>query len=118
MVKEGAGLSMTRQCDLLSISKGLEETLTLHKLGLFRELGISLKTTNMLENVNRLLEMTTGRVNYWSSSGHRQRWIATALLEIEPRLRPIKGCMFLPALRHAMKWKTMAIQNEYLKNAA
>ena len=101
-----------------SLEEGLEETLTLHKLGLFRELGISLKTTNMLENVNRLLEMTTGRVNYWSSSGHRQRWIATALLEIEPRLRPIKGCMFLPALRHAMNWKTMAIQNEYLKNAA
>ena len=101
-----------------SLEEGLEETLTLHKLGLFPELGISLKTTNMLENVNRLLEMTTGRVNYWSSSGHRQRWIATALLEIEPRLRPIKGCRFLPALRHAMRRKTMIIQNEHLKIAA
>lgn len=101
-----------------SLEEGLEETLTLHKLGLFRELGISLKTTNMLENVNRLLEMTTGRVNYWSSSGHRQRWIATALLEIEPRLRPIKGCRFLPALRHAMSGKKTVRQDERLQIAA
>ena len=100
------------------MEEGLEETLTLHKLGLFPELGISLKTTNMLENVNRLLEMTTGRVNYWSSSGHRQRWVATALLEIEPRLRPIKGCGFLPALRHAMGGKKMMKYDEPIKVAA
>ncbi len=101
-----------------SLEEGLEETLTLHRLGLFPELGISFKTTNMLENINRLLEMTTGRVNYWSSSGHRHRWVATALLEIEPRLRPVKGCRFLPALRHAMRRKTMVIRKEHLENAA
>lgn len=98
-----------------SLEEGMEETLTLHRLGLFRELGISLKTTNILENINRLLEMTTGRVNYWSSSNHRQRWVATALLEIEPRLRPIKGNNFLPALRYAMQQKTI---NDEHKNAA
>jgi hypothetical protein len=72
-------------------------------LKLFEEPGISFKTTNILENINSMLEMTTGRVSYWKSSNHRHRWIAAALLEIEPRLRPIKGCRFLSALRDAMK---------------
>ena len=111
-------LEFINQSAAASLEEGLEETLTLHRLGLFPELGISLKTTNMIENVNRLLEMTTGRVSYWSSSGHRQRWVATALLEIEPRLRPIKGCRFLPALRHAMGRKPSVVQRERLETAA
>lgn len=85
-----------------SLEEGLEETLTLHRLKLFPELGISFKTTNMLENINSMLELTTGRVSYWHHSEHRQRWVATALLEIEPRLHPVKGCRFLTALRDAM----------------
>lgn len=101
-----------------SLEEGLEETLTLHRLGLFSELGISLKTTNMLENINSLLETTTGRVNYWQSSDHRQRWVATALLEIEPRLRPIKGCQFLTALRDSMKKEVTKIEFKHLQNVA
>ena len=33
----------------------------------------------------------------------RQRWVATALLEIEPNLRKIKGYKHLPLLRGAME---------------
>lgn len=36
--------------------EGLEETLTLHRLGLFEELGRSLKTTNCIENLNGQVE--------------------------------------------------------------
>jgi hypothetical protein len=35
---------------LASLEEGLEETLTLHRLGLFTQLGISLKTTNCIES--------------------------------------------------------------------
>ena len=35
-----------------SLDEGLEETLTLHGLGLFPMLGVSLKTTNCLESLN------------------------------------------------------------------
>ncbi len=101
-----------------SLEEGMEETLTLQRLGLFSELGISLKTTNVIENVNRQLEIKTGRVSCWSNSGQRHRWLATALLEIEPRLRPIKGCRYLPALRHAMKQKLRINKNEQLLEAA
>ena len=34
-----------------SLEDGLEETLTLHRLGLFEELGKSLKTTNCIESL-------------------------------------------------------------------
>jgi transposase-like protein len=86
-----------------SLDEGFEETLTLHRLGLFEELGISLKTTNLLENINSSLERLTGRVCRWRTSDQRQRWVGTALLKIEPGLRRIKGYQHLPALRLAMK---------------
>jgi hypothetical protein len=86
-----------------SLLEGLEETLTLQRLGLFRELGTSFKTTNLLENVNRSLEDRTGRVCHWRTSDQRQRWVGTALLKIETRFRRVRGYRHLPALREAMR---------------
>jgi transposase-like protein len=86
-----------------SLDEGLEETLTLHKLGVITTLGISLRTTNGIESINSLIEQRTGKVDYWKTSNQRQRWLATALLDIEPRLRRIKGCKHLPLLRQAMR---------------
>ena len=34
-----------------SLLEGLEETLTLHRLNVFRELGVSFRTTNLIESV-------------------------------------------------------------------
>ena len=39
-----------------SLEEGLEETLSLHRLGVFGVLGRSFKTTNCLESVNALVE--------------------------------------------------------------
>ena len=39
-----------------SLAEGLDETLTLHRLGVSGVLGRSLKTTNCLESVNALVE--------------------------------------------------------------
>jgi transposase-like protein len=90
-----------------SLAEGMEETLTLHHLGVFEELGTSFKTTNMLENVNSQLERLTGRVTRWRTSDQRQRWVGTALLDIEPRLRKVKGFKHLPTLREAMRSAVM-----------
>jgi putative transposase len=90
-----------------SLDEGLEETLTLHKLGVFKELGTSFKTTNCIESFNRQLEIYTGRVCYWKNSMQRLRWFATATLEIEPRLRKVKGYKNLPLLKEKMKNKTL-----------
>ena len=75
----------------------------LQKLGMFEKLGKSFKTTNCIENVNKSLELYTGRVSRWQNSDQRQRWVATALLEIEPRLNCVIGHEHLKELREAMK---------------
>ena len=86
-----------------SLDEGLEETLTLHRLGLVAELGRSFTTTNCLESINALVEQRTAKVDYWKNSDQKQRWLASALRDIEPRLRRVKGFRHLPALRRALQ---------------
>ena len=86
-----------------SLAEGLDETLTLHRLGLYGVLGRSLKTTNCLESINALVEERCAKVDHWQNSSQRHRWLATALLDIEPRLRKVMGYRHLPALRAALK---------------
>jgi hypothetical protein len=89
-----------------SLDEGLEETLTLHSLGLFPMLGVSLKTTNCLESLNAQLGQLTDKVVHWRTSDQKQRWVASALNLIEPRLRRIKGYRHLPQLRAALQAKS------------
>ncbi|HLE36546.1 MAG TPA: transposase [Candidatus Acidoferrales bacterium] len=86
-----------------SLDEGLEETLTLHRLGLFKELGRSFKTTNCLENLNGLVAQRTDKVDCWRNSDQKQRWLATALLDIEPRLRLVCGNKQMIRLRTALQ---------------
>lgn len=86
-----------------SLHEGLEETLTLHRLGGIVTLGISLRTTNCIESINSFVERRTGKVDHWKTSNQPQRWLATALLDIEPHLRRIRGCRHLPLLRQATR---------------
>ncbi len=86
-----------------SLTEGLEETLTLHRLGVVGELGRSFKTTNALESVMAQVEARTGKVDRWRTSDQKQRWLASALLDIEPRLRRVRGYRALPKLREALQ---------------
>ena len=86
-----------------SLAEGLDETLTLHRLGVYGVLGRSLKTTNGLESFNALIEERCAKVDHWQNSSQRQRRLATALLDIEPRLRKVMGYRHLPRLRDALK---------------
>jgi len=86
-----------------SLTEGLNESLTLHRLGLVEQLGKSLLTTNVIENLNSQLENYLRKVKYWSSSDMRARWVATSLLQIEKRMRKIKNYKKLDLLRVAIK---------------
>jgi transposase-like protein len=66
-------------------------------------LGTSLKTTNCLESINALVGRRTDKVDHWRTSDQKQRWLAAALVGIEPRLRRIKGYRSLPLLRAALQ---------------
>lgn len=48
-------LETRNQSAARSLAEGLAETLTLHRLGVFALLGLSLKTTNCLESINALV---------------------------------------------------------------
>ena len=98
-----AELTLLNTSAAASLDEGFEETLTLHRLGLFGELGVSLKTTNILESIHARVEDRTARVDHWRNSEQKQRWLATALLDLEPRLRRIKNYRSLPLLREALK---------------
>jgi transposase-like protein len=95
-------LMLINESAVNSLDEGFEETLTLHRLGLFPKLGRSFKTTNCLENVNKGLARYTDRVDHWHNSNQRQRWVATAMVEIEPGLNKVQGYKFLGELRRAM----------------
>lgn len=96
-------LRLVNESAVRSLDEGLEETLTLHRLGVFSQLGVSLKTTNCLESLNALVGQRTAKVDRWRTSDQKQRWLAAALLDIEPRLRRIKGFRALPFLRSALQ---------------
>ena len=66
-------------------------------------LGRSLKTTNGLESINALIEERCAKVDHWQNSSQRHRWLATALLDIEPHRRKVMGYRHLPRLRDALK---------------
>ena len=108
-----AELEQLNQSAAASLAEGLEETLTLHRLGVYGVLGRSLKTTNCLESVNALVEERCAKVDSWKNSMQKHRWLATALLDIEPRLRKVKGFRHLPKLREAIQ-RELKIEVEQL----
>ncbi len=86
-----------------SLMEGLEETLTLHRLGLSPEISRSLNTTNCIESFMSLLGPYTDKVDRWQNSNQILRWTAAGAMDIEPRLYKIKGHHYLKVLRLKMK---------------
>ncbi|MCS4119674.1 transposase-like protein [Salinibacter ruber] len=86
-----------------SLQEGLEDTLTLHRLGLFDELGKSLKTTNCIESLMGDVEEHTRKVKRWHHSPQRHQWMALAVLEAENGFRRLDGYEDLPRLQAALK---------------
>ena len=110
-------LEQRNQSAARSLAEGIEETLTLHRLGVYGTLGCSLKTTNCLESVNALVEERCAKVDHWKTSNQRHRWLATALIEIEPRLRKVKGHRHLHKLREALKSELKILKKKATKAA-
>lgn len=109
-------LQNRNQSAMNSLDEGFEETLTLHRLGVFAILGASFKTTNCLESINSLAEQRCQKVDHWKNSNQKQRWLAAALNDIEPRLRRVKGYRQLDKLRTAIM-KELNIEIDEVKAA-
>ena len=78
-------------CAARSLEEGLEETLTLHRLGVNELLRKSLSSTNLIESCFARTEAWTGRVKRWRNAKMVMRWGAAALLVAEKGFRRIRG---------------------------
>ena len=81
-----------------SLGEGLEDTLSLHKLGLGRALRDSLETTNSI------VAHRARNVKRWVLSGHHQRWCASIVMQYEARLKAIDPIL-MEELVEALKRK-------------
>ena len=75
-----------------SLREGLEETLTVQRLGVGHTLGRCLSNTNLIENCFSLAAHRTRRVKRWEHPNMILRWTAAALLEAEKSFRRLNGC--------------------------
>ena len=74
-----------------SLEEGLEETLTLHRLGLNEKLRRSLSSTNLIESCFARTQAWTRRVKRWRNARMGLRWGAAALRVAEKGFRRVQG---------------------------
>jgi len=74
-----------------SLEEGLEETLTVHRLGITGVLRRKLATTNPIESCLSTVQRVARNVKRWREGNQPLRWTATGLLEAEKKFRRIKG---------------------------
>ena len=96
-------LRIVNESAAASLAEGLEETLTLHRLGVFAQLGVSFRSTNLIESVMARLEARTQRVTRWRTSDQKLRWCASALWALERQFRRVKQYRQLYLLKQALQ---------------
>ena len=85
-----------------SVREGLEETLTVLKLGLPPALRQFFATTNCIENLIGTLRRVTRNIKRWRDGDMRRRWIGLGLLRAAERFRRIKHHRELGVLMAAL----------------
>jgi len=101
-------LALVNESASRSLLEGLEEILTLQRLGLATELGRSFKTTNVIESLNAGIGQRTDKVDHWRNSNQIQRWVAAAALDVEQRLHKVSGYKHLAKLQAALQAQDQA----------
>lgn len=86
-----------------SVLEGLEETLTVARLGISGSLHRSLKTTNPIESMISIARTTSRNVKRWRSGKMALRWTAAGMLEAERQFRRVNGFRDLQQLKAALR---------------
>ena len=86
-----------------SLREGLEETLTVVRLGIKGKLKRTLESTNPAESMIDTVRTTQRNVKYWSSGEMGLRWTAAGLLEAEKQFRKVIGYKDLTKLAVAIE---------------
>jgi transposase-like protein len=85
-----------------SLEEGLEETLTVHRLGVGTLLRRTLASTNPIESCLSTVGRVARNVKRWRAGDHALRWTATGLLEAQRTFRKVKGYRELEILQHKL----------------
>ena len=93
-----------------SLREGLEDTLTLMRLGITGQLATTLCSTNPCESMIEIVRYTQRNVKRWQDGDMRKRWTAAGMLVAEQQFRRIIGYRDLAKLviaieRHADRVK-------------
>ena len=86
-----------------SILEGLDEILTVIRLGLPHELRRSLACTNIIENALGTVRQVSRNVKRWRNAEMALRWTAAGMLEAQKSFRRLKAYRQLPILRSALQ---------------
>jgi transposase-like protein len=93
---EAPGVSRT-------ILEGLDEILTVIRLGIPPELRRSLASTNIIESMNAVIRQVCRNVKRWRDAQMALRWTAAGMLQAGKGFRRLKAYKHLPALKAALK---------------
>jgi putative transposase len=86
-----------------SLREGLQETLTLTRLGIRGNLKKTLTSTNPCESMIECVRRTSRNVKHWQSGEMCLRWTAAGMLEAERQFRRIIGHTDLAKLAVAVE---------------
>jgi len=86
-----------------SLREGLEETLTLTRLGIRANLKRTLESTNPIESMIEFTRRTSRNVKRWQNGDMCLRWTAAGMLEAEQQFRKIIGYADLAKLANAVE---------------
>jgi transposase-like protein len=102
-----------------SILEGLDEILTVTRLGLPPDLRRSLACTNIIENMNGTIRRVCGNVKRWRDASMALRWTAAGMIEATKGFRRLNACKQLPHLAAALKdHHARHVQLEQISKAA
>ncbi len=85
-----------------SLREGLEQTLTVTRLGVGGSLLVTVESTNPCESMIEIIRDHARRVKYWSSGEMALRWAAAGMLAAESQFRRAKGFRELLQLAAAL----------------
>ena len=86
-----------------SLREGLDETLTVLRLGVPPTLARTLRSTNAIESMISISRDHARNVKRWRDGQMALRWCAAGMVEAGKQFRRVNGHLHLPALRTALE---------------
>ena len=85
-----------------SVREGLDETLTLQRLGIGGRLYVKLRSTNAIENLNSGIATYSRNVKRWQGGSMVVRWVSAAIVETQRKFRRVQGWQDIQKLIRAL----------------